>query len=285
MKSSFLCLLMFLLVAMFVSGCSTIHQIPASDNETSAIVESSDASIAVWPTTGNAIPVDVNDPFGPRLIPSGYDFHAGIDIKGAMGDPVYSVLSGVVASIEFDSGNTTAGNAVTIKHSSGVYTSYLHLSAIKVIQNQVISAGDRIGDMGNSGASYVHLHIGYFVGMPSSKRNEKYAKNPLEILPYNKTYTNQVKITDKKAEITINNDEMIITRWELSDGATSLSINYYDIVKQGSVDRNNQVQNSIKISVTDPTQNIFTLTLEAPFTVKNLKGYDFKNNLVFNVNI
>lgn len=241
---------------------------------------------AIWPTTGSLVSADVHDCFGPRLLPSGYDFHAGIDIKGSMGSPIYSALSGEVVDIDYYTGTESHGNAITVKHSEGVYTSYLHLSSIEVTLHQQIEIGQEIGKMGNTGANSTHLHFGYFSGMPSDNRSEKYSKNPLEILPHSTAFPISITIAGTNVCVDLNNDEMTINKWEFSDGAVlSRTINYYDIVKEGSVDRNNQNQNGVYITVTDPVQNIFTLIFTLDFNVLSVKGYDFNNNLIIEKDI
>ena len=88
--------------------------------------------------------------------------HAGVDMAGPVGTPIYATASGVVTHAGWESGY---GRLITIKHDFGLETRFGHLSAIKVSVGQRVSRGDRIGDMGNSGRSTgPHLHYEVRVG-------------------------------------------------------------------------------------------------------------------------
>lgn len=101
-------------------------------------------------------------PAGSRFL-SGYDFnpqvnHAGIDIDGKEGDPVYAADSGVVV---YAGGNNWGyGNMVIINHGNGWQTLYAHLSAVYVTCGQGVNQSDVIGTIGMSGqASNLNLHF------------------------------------------------------------------------------------------------------------------------------
>ncbi|MEI4261880.1 M23 family metallopeptidase [Roseovarius sp. D0-M9] len=82
--------------------------------------------------------------------------HAGTDMAGPTGMPIYATADGVVTHAGWQSGY---GRLVKIKHAFGVETRYAHQSKIRVTKGQRVSRGDHIGDMGNSGRSTgTHLH-------------------------------------------------------------------------------------------------------------------------------
>ena len=82
--------------------------------------------------------------------------HAGVDLAGAYGSPVYATADGVVTHAGWESGY---GRLVKIKHDFGFETRYGHLAQIRVKVGDRVSRGERIGDMGNSGRSTgTHLH-------------------------------------------------------------------------------------------------------------------------------
>ena len=88
--------------------------------------------------------------------------HAGVDLAGAYGSPIYATADGVVTKAGWENGY---GNMVEISHPYGLKTRFGHLSAVKVSVGQKVSRGDRIGDMGNSGHSTgTHLHYEVRVG-------------------------------------------------------------------------------------------------------------------------
>jgi len=91
------------------------------------------------------------DPFTRRLT-----FHAGIDLGGKTGDPVYAAADGKVIESAKD---RTHGNYIVIDHGRGIKTRYLHLSKRRVDAGEYVQKGQRIGDLGNTGRSTgPHLH-------------------------------------------------------------------------------------------------------------------------------
>lgn len=92
------------------------------------------------------------NPFG------GYsgEFHAGVDIKGPLGDAIYATGDGVVNRCDYYGGY---GNAVVIDHKFGLQSLYGHMSRVNVVQGQQVKAGDLIGFLGSTGRSTgPHLH-------------------------------------------------------------------------------------------------------------------------------
>jgi hypothetical protein len=111
---------------------------------------------------------------------SGYDYspgtnHFGIDIAGALGDPIYASDNGVVVYAGWN--NWGYGNVVVIDHDGGWQTLYAHMSVINVGCGQSANQGDVIGYFGSTGnSSGPHLHF--------EMLNESYGKvNPWNFLP------------------------------------------------------------------------------------------------------
>lgn len=91
-------------------------------------------------------------PFGPRW----GRMHAGVDMAGPIGTPVYATAEGVVTFAGWQNGY---GRIIKVQHEFGIETRYPHLNAVRVEVGQRVSRGERIGDMGNSGRSTgSHLH-------------------------------------------------------------------------------------------------------------------------------
>lgn len=147
---------------------------PASANYNSPTVEAEDdtrlaglareelASLS-WPLRGY-----ISSRFGPRA----ERIHEGLDIAAPGGDYIRAALPGVVV---FAGVRGTYGNAVILKHTSGVRTLYAHASQLLVNQGQIVQPGQAIALVGSTGHSTgPHLHFEVlFKGLPL---------NPLEFL-------------------------------------------------------------------------------------------------------
>lgn len=89
------------------------------------------------------------------------DFHGGVDIGAPYGTPVYAAHEGTVTFAGTKSGY---GKVVYMKgqDSKGrtIFTRYGHLQSYQVRANQVVSAGEQIGEIGSTGRSTgPHLHF------------------------------------------------------------------------------------------------------------------------------
>jgi murein DD-endopeptidase MepM/ murein hydrolase activator NlpD len=92
------------------------------------------------------------DPFRGRAA-----MHAGVDLAGPTGTPVYATADGMVDRAEWNSGGY--GNLVEIDHGHGIQTRYGHLSRYIVASGQHVKRGDLIAYMGSTGRSTgSHLH-------------------------------------------------------------------------------------------------------------------------------
>ena len=93
-----------------------------------------------------------SDPFQGRVA-----MHAGIDLAGPVGTPIYATADGVVTTAGYNSGGY--GNLIKIDHGRGIETRYGHLAAIGVQTGRSVKRGDLIGRMGSTGRSTgSHLH-------------------------------------------------------------------------------------------------------------------------------
>jgi murein DD-endopeptidase MepM/ murein hydrolase activator NlpD len=87
------------------------------------------------------------------------DYHRGLDIRAATGDPVYAIGSGVVKYARADYPGSDAGNWIGIEHADQLLSRYIHLSKMYVSVGQKVSHGQLIGLAGSTGASTPHLHF------------------------------------------------------------------------------------------------------------------------------
>ena len=98
--------------------------------------------------------------------------HAGVDIPGPVGTPIYATADGIVAEADRHGGY---GNLVEINHGKGIATRYGHLSRILVGANQRVKRGQLIALMGSTGRSTgPHLHY--------EVRMDGHAVNPVPFL-------------------------------------------------------------------------------------------------------
>lgn len=93
--------------------------------------------------------------------------HAGVDLKGNIGDTIYAAFNGIVnTSIGKDSNKQHRGYGkyVVISHTEKIETLYAHMSKVFVNKDQYVQAGDPIGLVGSTGRSTgPHLHFEFIV--------------------------------------------------------------------------------------------------------------------------
>lgn len=98
--------------------------------------------------------------------------HAGVDIPGPIGTPVYATADGVVDRAERAGGY---GNLVELGHGKGIQTRYGHLSKILVEPGTHVHRGQLIALLGSTGRSTgPHLHY--------EVRIDGHAVNPVPFL-------------------------------------------------------------------------------------------------------
>jgi lipoprotein NlpD len=81
----------------------------------------------------------------------------GIDIAGSVGDPVWAANDGQV--VYSGSGLRDYGKLVIIKHTDDYVSVYAHNNEILVTQGQAVKRGQRIADLGMTGAPTPRLHF------------------------------------------------------------------------------------------------------------------------------
>ncbi len=103
-----------------------------------------DAVSWVWPAEG-------------KVITSFSAGKKGIDIAGKLGQPVYAAGAGKV--LYAGSGIRGYGNLVILKHTNNLLSAYAHNKTIFVKEDQTVSKGQKIAEMGNSDSDAVKLHF------------------------------------------------------------------------------------------------------------------------------
>ena len=126
---------------------------------------SAPASSASNAATNASAPVNVSDDGmtfawphpGPVL--AGFDEakNKGLDFAGKAGDPVLAAGDGKV--VYAGSGLRGYGNLVILKHNNTYLTAYAHNQTLLVKEDQSVTKGQRIADMGSSDSDRVKLHF------------------------------------------------------------------------------------------------------------------------------
>ncbi|MDE7246912.1 MAG: peptidoglycan DD-metalloendopeptidase family protein [Lachnospiraceae bacterium] len=109
-----------------------------------------------WPCPGYK---RISDEYGNRMHPTlGVEkFHNGLDMAASSGTPILAAYEGDVVAADYSS---SMGNYIMINHGSGLYTIYMHCSALYVSKGQSVSKGQNIAAVGSTGRSTgPHLHF------------------------------------------------------------------------------------------------------------------------------
>ena len=105
---------------------------------------------------GYRIPVEnytISSPFGAR----GAEFHRGLDMAAAHGEPIYASRAGTVTIAEY---HYSWGNYVVIEHEDGTTALYAHQASYLVKPGDQVEQGKIIGYVGSTGNSTgSHLHF------------------------------------------------------------------------------------------------------------------------------
>jgi len=120
-----------------------------------------------WPLNAN---YTISSRFGPRWGST----HTGLDMALPTGNDVLACDEGVVVFAGWNKGGY--GNLIKIDHKNGYQTWYAHLSKIYVRNGDIVSRGEIIGAVGNTGFSTgPHLHLEVRVnGVAKNPENFKY---------------------------------------------------------------------------------------------------------------
>lgn len=109
-----------------------------------------------WPCPGYK---RISDEYGNRMHPIlGVEkFHNGLDMAASSGTPILAAYDGDVVAADYSG---SMGNYIMINHGSGLYTIYMHCSALYVSKGQTVSKGQNIAAVGSTGRSTgPHLHF------------------------------------------------------------------------------------------------------------------------------
>ncbi len=145
----------------------------ASENETIAALEAAvaeekkklaeeqarryDGGMFTWPAPSYT---RISDEYGERMHPTlkVKKFHNGLDMAAPGGSPILAAYDGKVVAAAYSG---SMGNYIMIDHGDGLYTIYMHASALYVSKGAEVSKGAKIAAVGSTGRSTGnHLHFG-----------------------------------------------------------------------------------------------------------------------------
>lgn len=131
---------------------------PAPD---AAAAAGQDGIIWIWPASGPVL--------------AGFDElkNKGLDLGGKAGDPVLAAADGRVVYV--GAGLRGYGNLIILKHNNTFLTAYAHNQSLMVKEDQTVSKGQKIAEMGSSDADRVKLHF--------EVRRQGKPVDPLKYLP------------------------------------------------------------------------------------------------------
>lgn len=118
---------------------------------------------SIWPVKNGIGHISMA--FGQNIHPikQQWYIHKGMDFSTwRSGDPVVSTANGQIVTVGYDE---SFGNYIIIKHKHGIYTRYAHLSTTRVYKGDMVTQGQVIGTIGDSGmVTGPHLHYEVHIG-------------------------------------------------------------------------------------------------------------------------
>jgi murein DD-endopeptidase MepM/ murein hydrolase activator NlpD len=150
------------------ASLASYAQIQAESGQIAALLQGTSPDLVPSAYHGGYFPMPAHNvwkssDFGQRYDPyyNVWQLHAGVDLAGNGGSPIYAVADGRVLQAGWNGGY---GNYTCINHGSyrgrSIATCYAHQSFIAVSTSQWVRAGQFIGRIGTTGASTGnHLHF------------------------------------------------------------------------------------------------------------------------------
>lgn len=115
-----------------------------------------DGGMFKWPAPSY---VRISDDYGNRIHPilGVQQFHNGVDMAASGGSPILAAYDGKVVAADYSG---SMGNYIMIDHGDGLYTIYMHASALYVSKGDFVTKGQNIAAVGSTGRSTGnHLHF------------------------------------------------------------------------------------------------------------------------------
>ncbi|MDO4285301.1 MAG: peptidoglycan DD-metalloendopeptidase family protein [Eubacteriales bacterium] len=114
--------------------------------------------VFAWPAPSYTY---ISSEYGYRIHPIYGDsrFHNGLDMAAPGGSPILAAYDGTVVAASYSS---SMGNYIMIDHGDGLYTIYMHASALYVSKGASVTKGQQIaavGSTGNSTGNHLHFSV------------------------------------------------------------------------------------------------------------------------------
>lgn len=148
------------------------EQIAERDATIKALEKAVQAALAAASVSGNGIKYSggvfawpapsytrISSDYGNRMHPTlgVVKFHSGLDMAAPSGSPILAAADGEVVAASY---SASMGNYIMINHGSGIFTIYMHASALYVSQGAKVKKGQNIAAVGSTGRSTgPHLHF------------------------------------------------------------------------------------------------------------------------------
>lgn len=119
-------------------------------------VQKYDGGKFAWPAPSYS---RISDNYGNRMHPTlgVQQFHNGVDLASPGGSPILAAYDGTVVQAAY---SNTMGNYIMLDHGDGLYTIYMHSSALYVSAGTTVTRGQKIAAVGSTGRSTGnHLHF------------------------------------------------------------------------------------------------------------------------------
>lgn len=193
-----------------------------------------DLADLIWPT----ITQYLTDFFGWRTHPitGEQQYHAGVDIGAGYGEAVMAAGSGTIVQAGWNGGY---GNSITIDHGDGLTTLYGHLSEIAVAVGDLVSVGQKIGEVGSTGNSTgPHLHF--------EVTKDGQLIDPSEIL-------NGSSVSTASEDLTKSTEALTTSMAEITDLSDSIKTAMGSVSDQAPQDLSNSLDSILGFSIEDIT--------------------------------
>ncbi|MBM6619908.1 M23 family metallopeptidase [Bacillus suaedaesalsae] len=245
----------FCIACMFLS----VKTVKAESNSVHILSETKEW---VWPIEEGRI----SDHFGTR-----HGRHDGLDVAAPKGTPIYTVDAGTVTKSYYSS---SYGNVIFVMHPNGYETVYAHLSKRLVKEGDIVTKGQQIGKVGNTGRSRgAHLHFEVHKGEWNIKKSN--AIDPLHTLDVS-VFIGEGKeknvLAEKKQEVKLATLEKIYKEQNVSDlmltDDSSNQLLASSVVVSNDLQEIDVIEEVEKLIVS--SEKVVTLTVEENMTLWQL---------------